>query len=168
MKKILFVLCLITNHALASDNPIKQFDVALITTSGFNVRAFNCESKDNELICNIRQTSANYYKWKSGDKEIEPKRCHLNTYSDKEIFTMKSLGVWAHRERGGICNALVEYVIKPTPNGIEYDEITLELGDSKNPFCVEVFGNSGTVEQYLPYQSLSRIPLSCSSIVVSP
>lgn len=168
MKKLLFALCLITNHALASDNPIKHFNAALITTDGFNVRAFNCESKDNELICNVRQTSANYYKWKADDKDIEPKRCSLTAWSDKEIYTMKSLGVWAHRERGGICNALIEYVIKPTPDGIEYDEITLDLGDSINPFCVEVFGKTGTVKQYLPYQSLSRIPMSCSSIVVSP
>ena len=168
MRKILLALCLIANQAFAADNPIKHFDVIFISAKKVEVMAFNCETKNDDLLCNSRETTVSYYNWKKDDKDPEPSRCLISVQTGKDEYKMKSLGIWSKQERGGSCNTLIEYVIKPSPNGkVVYEQITLDNKDDDS-YCVGVFGKTGAVKQYKPNEYLSRIPMTCSSIVMDP
>jgi hypothetical protein len=164
MRTILLALLLMSNQAGATEY---NFYVAHISDMEIEARAFNCETKNDELSCNIRQTSVSHFEWKDA-KDAEPKRCQVSAWNGKDTYKMKSMGVWAKQERGSSCNVLIEYVIKPASNGqVEYEQITLENKDDDS-YCVGVFGKTGTIRHYNHYDFLTRIPMACSSIVISP
>ncbi len=170
---LLVLFALVPVHARAMDevilNKLKHFEVANLSKTDIKTVAFKCQPvEDGNISCNTTSTTISYYKWKKDDSKREPRRCSISGGSTSgESYKLSAAGVWTRQERGGFCSALIEEIIKLTPEGVTYEEVTLD-NKIDEPLCLEAHGKVGNITHYNPHYFLDILPMSCTSMTVSP
>lgn len=162
---IAWCMFFLANNAFALP---ETFTVSTKNPDGVDVLYFSCKpTKNGGLLCDIRQVSVSYYKWKWYEV-MDKKRCRVSASTfNGQYFAPSGNGRWSRPESGAFCNAAIRTDILKLNGKTTVQDVTVFNMEPKDSIC-SVHGESGTIKQYEQASMLDVTQMDCSSLVISP